>query len=184
MDIRKGILAGVVAAACVGTDSAAEGPGFYIGALAGSTDFNYAPAADYSKSEFTWGLFTGWQFNKYFAAELGYYKPASITSSVSGASSKLSLHTIATSLIGSYPVGDNWSVFARVGAGFPTVKNSVSSSSLSGSWSDSSTELHFGGGAALAVRKVQLRFEYTRLETESYLAGNLISLGIVIPIRK
>lgn len=184
MHIRKSILAGAFAVVCVGTASAAEGSGFYIGALAGSTDFNYAPAADYSRKEFTWGLFTGWQLNEYFAAELGYYKPASISSSASGSSSKLSLHTIATSLIGSYPIGDKWSVFARVGAGFPTVKNSVTSNSLSGSWSDSSTELHYGGGVALAVKQVQLRLEYTRLETESYLDGNLISLGIVIPIRK
>lgn len=184
MNIRKGILAGAAAAVCVGTASAADGSGLYIGAVAGSTDFNYAPAANYSRNEFTWSLFTGWQFNKYFAAELGYYKPDSITSSSPGSSSKLSLHTIATSLIGSYPIGDKWSVFARFGAGFPTVKNSVTSNSLSGSWSDSSTELHYGGGVVLAVKQVRLRLEYTRLETESYLDGNLISLGIVIPIKK
>lgn len=180
MKFRKSILAGAVAAICVGSAGAAEGSGFYVGALAGSTDFNFNDV-DYSKSEFTWGLFTGWQFNKNFAAELGYYKPGSISESDGTDSAKISTHTIATTLIGSYPFNDKWSVFARVGAAFPKVKVSANFDGGSDSASDSSTELLYGGGVGLALNRVQLRLEYQRVDSDLMDAG-MLSLGVVIPL--
>jgi opacity protein-like surface antigen len=176
------MLAGAVAAMCVGSAGAAEESGFYVGALAGLTGFHLSDS-NYNKSAFTWGLFTGWQFNKNFAAELGYYTPGSISESLGADSVKISTHTIATTLIGSYPFNDKWSVFARLGAAFPKVKATVNIGGESDSASDTSTELLYGGGVGLALNRVQLRLEYQRVESD-LMDASLLSLGVVVPLGK
>ena len=183
MALRKGLLAVAVAATCIGPAAGAEESGFYVGALAGSTEFNLQ-GFDYSRSEFTWGLFTGWQFNKYFAAELGYYKPGDINESFDETiTAKNKTHTIATTLIGSYPLNDRWSVFARIGAGFLDVNSTVTYEDDSQSNSGSSTNLLYGGGVEFALQRVRLRLEYERVDAD-FPRISMISLGVVMPLGK
>ena len=118
------------------------------------------------------------------AGELGYYKPGVITESFDDTiTTKNKTHTIATTLIGSFPLNDKWSVFARIGAGFLDVKSSVTYGADSQSYSDSSTHLLYGGGVGFAMQRVRLRLEYQRVDAD-FPRTSMVSLGLVIPFGK
>lgn len=172
---HKVILIGALAALASGSAAyAADGP--YVGLLAGSTKFTVTDE-DGSESRFTWGVNAGYRFNSYVAAELGYYKPSSLTESEGGESIKLSNNTMAASLLLGAPIANNFSAYARLGAARSKLKLSYSGSDGSLSDSDSSTELLYGAGVAVSLGNASVRGEFTRIDTD-FIDGSLISLGL------
>ncbi|MDR2216646.1 MAG: outer membrane beta-barrel protein, partial [Nevskiaceae bacterium] len=121
---RKAIFTGIFATLAAGA-ALAEQPssGPYLGLLAGQThasakindeDFG---SFRFSTNAFTWGALAGWQFNQNFGAELSYLKPNTLAHVDS---LKLKADAITGSIVGTLPIGDIWSVHARIGAAYTT----------------------------------------------------------------
>ncbi len=97
-----------VAALIVASSSAfAVEPGaVYAGVDAGKTKID-----GWSDRETSWGVFAGFKFHPNLAAELNYRRLADID----GDQFELKGHQAAVSLIGSYPLGNNFDVYGRLG---------------------------------------------------------------------
>ena len=58
-----------------------------------------------------WGLFAGYQFNQYLAAELGYHDLGSVSTPLGSIDGK----TLEIVGIGSYPIANQFSVYGKLG---------------------------------------------------------------------
>lgn len=89
--------------------------GFYLGAEATyrSASYKVNDKSLESKSALGGGIYAGYKFFPYLAAEVGYSDLGNINYSIDSMQSKA--NAIQASLIGIYPVTDNFSVIGRLG---------------------------------------------------------------------
>lgn len=171
------VLSGIALALAAATAGAESPAGAYAGTLAGQTKFTVSSAAG-SEWRFTWGVFGGYRFNSYVAAELGYYKPSTWTETSGVETFNLSSNILAASLLLGAPINDVFSAYAKLGAAREKVRLSSFDGATSLRGSDSSTEQTYGVGLALTFRKYSLRAEYTKVDA-GYTDNDLISAGFV-----
>jgi OOP family OmpA-OmpF porin len=120
--------------------------GFYAGVNVGSATIN-SPGLS---STTAIGVLGGYDFNKNFAAELAYTDFGS--KSYPGFSVKSS--AVSLSGVGSYPINEQFSVFAKLGV-------ASTSMSATGSPTTSKSDLTYGVGAQLNVNKqIGIRLGY------------------------
>lgn len=131
----------------------------------------------------SWEALAGWEFNKYLAVEASYIYSGNIedTVSVSGIGDvKLRANTkaITASVIGSLPIGDRFSVFARAGLLHwdSDLKGSVPG--FSATASADGDDLLYGVGATAMVESALLRLEYRGAQIEDA-DLSLLTLSIV-----
>lgn len=145
-------LAAIVAVCAAGV-AQADDNGWYLGASLGAS--NYGNGIDNSASQLQQNLtsegltntatsnaaatggdvFVGYSFNRYFALEGGYYNMGSatiddtVTAPAPGTGHiDLKLDGWRLDAVGTYPMSDAWSLFARLGAINASVKEDISAS--------------------------------------------------------
>lgn len=167
-----------------GAALAQQPTGPYIGLLGGTSDISREVTEDYTHKDdkFTWGASLGWQFTSNLAAEIAYLKPGNLSLTEIDGEDVYSvtgkLHGFSANAILSLPFADRWSVHARVGAVRAREKYRASvNDETVGTFSDTTTEVIYGGGIGVIIEGARFRLEYQRAEFEAGKIG-LISLGI------
>jgi len=121
----------------------------YIGINAGTNQTAY----DNVGSSIGYGVFGGYSFNEFVAAELSYVSLSD--ADITGSTSKLSGSVVALAAVGSLPLGRDFSLTGKAGY--------ASSSVSSGGTSSSKADLTFGIGAQYNIgKKFGVRLNYDR----------------------
>lgn len=105
--------------------------------------------------------FLGWEFNRWLAVEVGYIDGGKAKDTIFGAVIEADTSAWAASVVGSLPIGDSFSVFARAGGlhwkadeearinGTPVARTNVNGD-----------DVFYGAGIAGLVDNALLRLEY------------------------
>lgn len=146
--------------------------GFYIGAAVGNTNLNLSSTAfgdAGSKDETGFKLTGGYQFHKFFAAELSYYNPGDFSDSSPEGTIKVSADIFEASLVGMFPIVGPLSAFGRAGvAKWDGKLSATSSDGFTGAADDDGSDFNWELGLQLAInRHFRLRgsFEQTKIDT-------------------
>jgi len=135
------LLAFFVPALLLASSVRAQQPKVYIGAGAGSSnasfnssDFNFGAPLTEDKSSMGFKGFAGIRFNDYISAEIGYVDLGKFSVKINGggigaAQLDYKVSGVALSGIGSFPVGQDFSLFARVGAFASSTKLTLANAS-------------------------------------------------------
>lgn len=113
----------------------------YIGLTAGQNKIDYSG----SKSTNAFGLFGGYSFNEYIAAELAYVNFGSADTDIPGSSIKGSVASLVA--VGSLPLSREFSLFAKLGY-------ASSSAEATGGSSQAKSDITYGIGAQYNMEKV------------------------------
>ncbi len=105
-----------IGALAVAGSAAAQQPNmssFYLGGTIGQSEYKdgCSGVADCDEKDTAWRILGGYQFNRYFAAELGYHDLGEV--SAPGASVEGTAWELVG--IGSYPIVDKFSVYGKLG---------------------------------------------------------------------
>ena len=166
--MRK-LICAAVASVFLATPALAADEGLYVGAGVGSMSVDLGP---FSGDDMGFKVLGGWMFSPYFGAELEYIDGGSaedlgVAIDVSG---------FNASLRGALPVGEQFSLFAKVGMMFWDVD--VDSAELSGS--DSGEDFSWGIGAGFDFTEtLGATVEYQGFEVEDTDTVDLISASLV-----
>jgi hypothetical protein len=110
-----------------------------------------------------WNLFTGFEFNRYLAVEAGYLNGGTPNQDINGINDEIKNYSWHGSVIGSYPVRDEVSFYARGGLlNWHATERFRSGSTVTNTFSDSGTDPMVGLGIAINVDGGLLRLEYDR----------------------
>jgi OOP family OmpA-OmpF porin len=158
-------------------------PGFYMGAGFGTTklDDNSFDGVDFDDSDTGFKLFGGYSFNQYFAVEATYFDFGEASGSFDdfGDTTKFDVGVsgLAASAVGTLPVSDIFSVFARLGYASYDVDAHVNIVGVGGgSASQSENDVVYGGGALLNFGQFAVRGEYEAINVDQGDA-NMISIS-------
>jgi hypothetical protein len=175
---RKYVLSmlAVVGTLLNGVVQADEQSGFYAGTGLGEvTDKAGGFEADGVAVKF----FGGYSFNEYFAAEVEYIYAGTLTDTVEGIDLEVESDGIVVAALGKLPLGDAFSLFAKLGYTFYDEKVTASLDGVSISEKNSDEDLLYAVGADLRLgRKFQLRAEYEVVDV-SNADFNLLSASAV-----
>jgi OOP family OmpA-OmpF porin len=166
-------------------------PSFYMGAGFGTTkvgggggalgvgDLGDVDGVDDSDTGFK--VFGGYNFNQNFAVELSYFDlgeaGASVSDGIDTASFSIGISGFGASAVGTLPVSDMFSVFAKLGFASYDVDGDASVSGFgSASFSESESDMTYGVGGALGFGQFGLRLEYEAINVDDGDA-NMISLS-------
>jgi hypothetical protein len=166
--MKNGALGLIVSAAMLaGTPAFAGGePGFYVGAGVGSFG---ADIGGFSGSDVSFKALAGYDFGKYFAAEVEYIDGGSPDDR--GLSVDISGTNVAA--LGTWPVSDRFELFAKLGMIFW-------SADVHGFGGDNGEDLSYGVGAAydftghFGVRGEYQRFEIADTDSVDNLAVSIL----------
>ena len=184
MDKRLGLSA--LAALALTASMAARAdvqPGFYLGAGFGTTKLNddSFDGVDLDDSDTGFKVFGGYSFNQYFAVEATYFDFGEASGSFDdfGGTTKFDVGVsgFAASAVGTLPVSDMFSLFARLGYASYDVDAHVNIVGVgSGSASQSESDMIYGGGAMLSFGQFGVRAEYEAINVDQGDA-NMISIS-------
>ena len=126
--------------------------GFFVAASIGSAELSEDfDEFDVDTDSTAYRLTVGWRFNDYFAVDGGYHNFGRFeqTFDVDGTPTALSLKADGFTLgvIGSLPLGERWSLFARSGAFFWDGDADINGVTAA---TPEDTNFYFGAGARLA----------------------------------
>jgi OmpA-OmpF porin, OOP family len=98
----------------------AQDAGWYIGATVGQSTgkdaCNGLPAGvSCDDTDTALGVFGGYQFNKYIGAELGYTDLGKFTASGLGLSSEAKAKGFEVLAVGTFPIGEKFSIYGKLG---------------------------------------------------------------------
>lgn len=111
-------------------------------------------------SDTAFKIFGGYQINRNFAAELGYADLGKVKAEALGLTEEVKSTAWDLSLIGSYPINEQFSVFGRLGFYMADVKDDTN---FGFSASNSNSDLTYGLGARYDVtQNLGLRAEWQR----------------------
>jgi OOP family OmpA-OmpF porin len=128
--------------------------------------------------DFSWKVFGGYQFNRYLAAEIAFHDGLNRKYTDLDHTARLETKASQASVIGSIPMGEYLSVFARAGMSKWDAKASISGPILNDSIKDDGADPSYGAGIGLLYDGALLRFEYERGKFEDATA-KFLSLSIV-----
>jgi OOP family OmpA-OmpF porin len=193
MNIRKAIaLTGLVAAAAVISPlAAAQDSGWYIGASVGQSTFKDSCSGlpggvSCDDSDTAFGVFGGYQFNKYFGGELGYTDLGKTQASGLGASADIKAKAFELLAVGTFPITEQFSIYGKLGFFRWDVDASASGPGGGVSQSESGTDLTYALGVQYNfTKKFGVRAQYQQYKDAGDAATtgegdiNVISVGIV-----
>lgn len=167
MNVRKATMlaALAVATAAMAPAAMAQDAGFYVGAGVGRAkdkdtckdvrDDGFSGSCDDTHT--AWKIYGGYQINKYFGAELGYVDLGRTKASgqILGfpASAKADVNGFELMAVGTYPVTNEFGVFAKAGLLRADVDVKATVAGFSVKESDHSTDFTFGVGLKYAFTK-------------------------------
>jgi OOP family OmpA-OmpF porin len=158
-------------------------PGFYMGAGFGTTkvgDDAFGSSVDDSDTGFK--VFGGYDFNQNFAVEVSYFDLGEASGSFEDIDFgridfDAGISGFSASAVGTLPVSDMFSVFAKLGFASYDVDAHVTVAGFgSGSGSTSESDMVYGVGGALGFGQFGLRLEYEAINVDNGDA-NMISLS-------
>ena len=140
-------------------------------------------------------IFTGYQFNRNWGMELGYfdlgkYRFNTATLPVGNFGGELKVRGVNLNLVGTMPLSDNFSVFAKAGAGYARSEASFNRSGAvvlrNSSLSTRKTNLNGGVGLQYAFNpSFQMRAEYERFIVSNPVGDHgridLASVSLIFP---
>jgi len=143
---------------------AEQASGFYAGAGIGQATVK-DDESGFDDSDMAFKVFGGYSFTENWAAEVAYFDGGSPSENFDfgpGLSGKLDAEVTGLnfSFVGSLPVSETFSVFAKLGYAAYDVKVRAHASGFSDSASDSSNDMSYGLGAAFGFGQFELRGEY------------------------
>jgi opacity protein-like surface antigen len=148
---------------------AADDGGFYVGAGVGSFGVDVGA---FGGDDIGYKAFAGWMFNPYIGAEVEYLDGG--TAEDRGA--EIDMTGFNASLRGAFPIGDQFSVFAKVGMIFWDADVSI----FEGTGNDSGEDVSWGVGAGLDFTdNFGMTIEYQGFEIEDTDTVDLISASVV-----
>src|SRR5437868_7245715 len=162
----KAAIAVGIAAATLGLPAAAQTPnnGFYVGG-----GFGQSKAKDWCANaggiscddrDTAWKAFGGYQFNRNFAAELGYTNLGEFKASAGGLTDNAKASAWELSALAAWPFMNQFAVYGRLGAYRANVKEETN---FGGNFEHSNTDLTYGLGAQYDfTRNLGLRVEGQR----------------------
>jgi OOP family OmpA-OmpF porin len=156
--------------------ASADGP-WYVGAGAGESTLE---SGGFDDSATSWKVFGGYQFHDSFAAEVGYLDSGEAKETVGIESLSISTDGITASLVGMLPIGETFSVHARLGmffwdaeATFDDGVGGVFTASQSGE------DPYYGVGGGMALgENAGLRLEYEIADIDD-VDVSMISLSVL-----
>lgn len=169
MSLKKTTIAALLAVSGVALSSGAFAQaknaetGFYIGASAGQSKVDCGDVSPFScdDTDTAYKIFGGYKFNRNLAVEGGYAQLGE--ASVSGFGLSLTAEATAWDLaaVGSLPLGNNFSLFGKVGLYSGEIE--VSSNVPGGNGKKTTSNLTYGFGAQFDfTRNLGLRGEWQR----------------------
>ena len=143
----------------------------YVGASIGKTDVKdgctgvSAPGVSCDDEDTSWKIFGGYQFNRNFALELGYADLGEVKASGPGGTATIEVTAFELVGVGMLPLGNNFSLYGKVGLYRAETELSVNTFLLTGTEKESNTDLTFGIGAQFDVSKqFAIRAEWQRYQ--------------------
>jgi hypothetical protein len=179
--LLRALLAAVFAAGLAVLAGPVAAEGWYVGASSGKVEnrnwCDVSPAACDDKDS-GWKIFAGNQLNRFVGYEFGYTDLGQLTNTGITAEAD----GIVVSLVGMIPVGEMFSIAARVGAF--RWNSDVNSTTPSLSRSRDGTNMTLGVGAKIPLgKRIDVRVEWERydVDDDDY---SLISAGIAFNFGK
>lgn len=149
---------------------AADDGGFYVGAGVGSFGLDIGP---WSGDDIGFKVLGGYGFNQYFGLELEYLDGGTIEDG----GLEIDASGFVASVMGTYPVTEQFGVFAKLGMLFWDVEASIPGE---GSGSESGEDFAWGIGAGYDfTENFGARVEYQAFTFESDVDGDMISAAVV-----
>ena len=177
--MKHGITAAVAVAALAAAMSAQaqdNESGFYAGAGVGTFDVKINDFDDvddtidrYDSDDTAWKAFGGWRMNPYLAFELAYVNLGSPDDEIF-TDTTLTLETdgFAPYVVGSFPIGDWFEVFAKAGYYWYDTETEISTAIGSLSEDDSDSTFTWSAGAGLNIfERVNIRLEYEQFDFDT-----------------
>ena len=199
-----------LAAAMAGSAHAQEANYYYFGLSAGQSHSqlsesdttnsllgagNGAIILGNEQQDTAYKIFGGYQFNRNFALEAGYFNLGKFTYSAASPSGTLNgtyeVEGLNLDLIGTLPLGERFSAFGRIGAQYANTRDSFSGTGTltpaNGNPSKRDTNLKVGVGLQYDISpSMQLRAEAERYRINDAFDNrgdiNVFSLSLVFPI--
>lgn len=162
-----GLLLAVLVSA--GAQAADDGKGGYVGIAAGGAKTEIDIFID--ESDTAWKIFGGWSFNRYIAAEVGYFDGGNPTATVGTQRRQVESDGFFAAAVGSLPIGEHVSLFARLGYAYYDATLSVQAPGLDLSETDDDADLLYGFGATAHITDafdVRLEFEALNVPTSAF----------------
>lgn len=162
---RKQIICLAAIAAISTAAQADEVTGPYVALQLGVADFNFDTLPELDKSAFVWSPMFGWQATRNIGFEVGYFDVKKLKYVVGSDELTYKLRGFQGAVVATAPLGESWSVFARLGGAHGTGKTKLYESGiLTGYGKDTDTEFLYGGGLSAMVDGAKLRAEYARVD--------------------
>ncbi|BDU15352.1 outer membrane beta-barrel protein [Lysobacter auxotrophicus] len=156
--LSTALVAVIASAAAFGAQAADKG--FYAGAGVGQS---YVDEGSYDDEDTAYSVFGGYQFNRYFGLEAGYADFGKLEPR--GTGTPLEASSVYLTAVGTVPITDNFSAYAK--AGFQRWDLDRSIPSIVGNTDDNGTDPTYGVGLQYRFTdNVALRGEYSRFEVE------------------
>ena len=174
--------------------------GWYMGANIGVSDTNIDentitqgltnPSYSDDERDLGFKLFGGYQFNKYFALEGGYFNLGefdyALSTATGTAGGSIKVMGVNLDAVGIVPITEDFSAFARVGAHYAQAKDSFSSSgslSITGTPKEKELNYKLGLGLEYAVTDaIGVRLEAERYRINDAVGNDgdidLLSIGL------
>lgn len=114
-------LIGIIAALLIATPAIAQDRGFYAGLSLGQSEAKdtcdgiAGTGITCDSKDSAWKIFGGYQFNRHFAAELGYTDLGEVNARFGAFTETISISAIELVGVGMLPVADRFSVFGKLG---------------------------------------------------------------------
>jgi len=136
----------------------------YVGANGGVSDYRGGCAAGFGcdDSDRAFKIYTGGMFNQWIGAELGYHHFGTVDRN--GGSTRA--HGINLSLVGNFPIGDQFMVYGKLGTTYGRTRNTSTVGAFSGTGNGWGGSWGFGAGFnltpqwAIVLDWDQHRFEF------------------------
>jgi len=167
--VRKRVIAALgLSAAAFALPAAAQTSmsNFYVGATLGQSTAQDAcndlagTGISCDDSDTAFKIFGGYQINRNFAAELGYADLGKAKADAAGLTAEIKSSAWDLSLIGSYPINEQFSIFGRLGVYMADTK---ADTNFGINESHSNNDLTYGFGARYDVtQNLGLRAEWQR----------------------
>ena len=160
--------------------------GYYLGLNMGRAKADMAdkPGYDKKNSGFASSAYFGYDINHYFAVELGYlYLPTVKYTNGPKSDVNISNHAFATNIMGKYPVGEGFSVYAKLGGALVRAKQTGGSHD---DQTQNATVFAYGGGIDYVFANVgglhlDLNYYHTNKKNTKSIdvpAQNIATVGI------
>lgn len=195
LKLKKSLLVAILASASllgVSTLANAALPGFYLGGQAGWGDTHYNSDATGATSKKDTGLagriFTGYQFDQNWAAELGYTRfhnsTATYNLGAGAGNATITLKEQAIDLVGKgiLPLQDGFALYGKLGAAWLDAKASASNATIEGSDTEHKILPTFGVGLSYDITpNVPVDISWNRIQkvgNTNLESTDFFSLGI------